>query len=57
MDLYFLPLFYEQMRYKVVNNTRKLVQFNLRYDISLNCYVFFTKFFCKKYKNAAITVA
>ena len=45
------------MRHRIMNNTKKFGKFSSRYDISTNSFVFFTKQFCKKYKNATISVA
>ena len=36
--LYCILLFYELMRYKITNNTKKIVKFILRHDILSNCF-------------------
>ena len=45
----FFTIIYKQIRYKIANNTKKLIKFILRwYFIELFC-IFYQ--FCKKYKN------
>ena len=35
----FFTLFYEQISYKIVNNTKKILKFTLRYHILSSCFV------------------